>query len=89
MAKQLKIKDWLNDFLASRELDAPDGRHLFSYHATPDEFLTLEEGLKQNMTLASMLGLLSVGQCSRLRCRFCALCRFVLAAKVRRDDMDV
>ena len=54
MAKQLKIKDWLNDFLASRELDAPDGRHLFSYHATPDEFLTLEEGLKQNMTLASM-----------------------------------
>ena len=56
MAKQLKIKDWLNDFLASRELDAPDGRHLFSYHATPDEFLTLEEGLKQNMTLASMLG---------------------------------
>lgn len=43
----VKIKDWLNDFLASRELDAPDGRHLFSYHATPDEFLTLEEGLNK------------------------------------------
>ena len=54
MAKQLKIKEWLSDFLARRELDAPDGRHLFSYRATPEEFLILEEGLKQNMALASM-----------------------------------
>lgn len=51
MANQLEITDWLNDFLAHRELDAPDGRHLFSYHATPDEFLSLEECLKQNMAL--------------------------------------
>lgn len=56
MATQLKIKKWLNDFLARRGLKSPDGRHLFSYHATPEEFLTLEEGLKQNMSLASMLG---------------------------------
>ena len=56
MAKQFKIKDWLSSFLASRELDAPDGRHLYSYHATPDEFLTLEEGLKQDMALAYRLG---------------------------------
>ena len=55
MAKQLKIKEWLSAFLARRELDAPDGRHLFSYRATPEEFLILEEGLKQNMALASML----------------------------------
>lgn len=56
MAKQLKIKEWLSDFLARRELDAPDGRHLFSYRATPEEFLILEEGLQQNMALGSSMG---------------------------------
>lgn len=56
MAKQLKIKDWLNDFLARRGLNKPDGRHLFSYHTTPDELSLLKEGLQQNVALASKLG---------------------------------
>ena len=56
MAKQLNIKKWLHDFLYQRGLDKPDGRHLFSYHATPDEFLSLEEGLKQNVAMALVWG---------------------------------
>ncbi|MDY4807795.1 MAG: hypothetical protein SO257_08095, partial [Desulfovibrio sp.] len=52
---QFKSKDWLNDFLARRGLSRPDGRHLFSYHATPEEFLSLEEGLRQNVDTVSRL----------------------------------
>lgn len=55
MAKQLNIKNWLHDFLYQRGLDKPDGRHLFSYHATPDEFLALEDGLKHSVEVASIL----------------------------------
>ncbi|MBO4793124.1 MAG: STY4851/ECs_5259 family protein [Deltaproteobacteria bacterium] len=56
MTKQFKIKDWLNDFLAQRGLNKPDGRHLFSYHTTPDEFFSLEEGLRKNAELSTQLG---------------------------------
>lgn len=55
MAKQLKIQQWLADFLTRRDLNAPDGRHLFSYHATPEEFASLEEGLRHNVALVSPL----------------------------------
>ena len=55
MAKQLNIKKWLHDFLYQRGLDKPDGRHLFSYHATPDEFLALEDGLRHSVDVASIL----------------------------------
>ena len=55
MAKQLNIKNWLHDFLYQRDLEKPDGRHLFSYHATPDEFLSLEDGLKHSVEVASIL----------------------------------
>ncbi len=54
--KPFKSKDWLNGFLARRGLSEPDGRHLFSYHATPEEFLSLEEGLRQNVATACRLG---------------------------------
>lgn len=56
MSNQFVLKEWLNDFLAQRGLNRPDGRHLFSYHATPDEFLSLEKGLQQHAVLASNLG---------------------------------
>ena len=54
---QFKSKGWLNDFLARRGLSKPDGRHLFSYHATPDEFLSLEEGLRKNIDAVSRMGI--------------------------------
>ncbi len=57
MVQQFKSKDWLNAFLSRRGLHEPDGRHLFSYHPTPEEFLSLEEGLRQNVAAASKLGI--------------------------------
>lgn len=52
-----KSKDWLNIFLARRGLSKPDGRHLFSYHATPDEFLSLEKGLRKHVSTVYRLGI--------------------------------
>ena len=52
MANIFKIKDWLNGFLAERGLTEPDGRHLYQYHSSPEEYRVLENGLRLNVEYA-------------------------------------
>lgn len=48
--------DWIHDFLRRRTLEHPDGRALYAYRCTAQEFATLTETLEQNAPLGSRAG---------------------------------
>lgn len=52
------LSEWINAMLSRRELSGPDGRQLYKYRITNDEFAELENILRQYVTLGqSYLGL--------------------------------
>jgi hypothetical protein len=40
------FSDWTNDLLSRHDLDAPDGRQIYQYRITNDEFAELEDLLR-------------------------------------------
>lgn len=57
MANLFNFKNWLKDFLSKRMLESPDKRHIFSYQITPNEFISLENGLLNNVIAIRRLGI--------------------------------
>ncbi len=43
----MTLKNWITDFLAKRELQKPDGRPLFAYKTTTDEYQSLVQVLSE------------------------------------------
>ena len=48
--------DWIHDFLRRRALEHPDGRTLYAYRCTAQEFAALTETLKQSAPLGNQPG---------------------------------
>ena len=48
---------WIRDFLRRRNLEHPDGRALYAYRCTGQEFAALTETLKQNSFLGNRAGI--------------------------------